>query len=199
MAKASAKVVRSLAMRNRFWFGMTISVSTHFCSSLDALPRRRACGAAPSKWNGLVTTPTVRMPCSRAARAMTGAAPVPVPPPMPAVMNTMCAPFEVIVDLVDHLLGGRAADFGLRAGAETLGDGDAHLDDALGLRQRQRLGVGVGHDELDAPQPAWIMLLTALPPAPPTPKTVIRGFSSVMSGIFRLIVMAPSPHVPVPP
>ncbi len=34
------------------------------------------------------------------------------------------------------------------------------------------------------------MLLTALPPAPPTPKTVIFGFSSLMSGIFRLIVMA---------
>ncbi len=31
--KASAKVVFSLAMRNRFWFGMTISVSTYCCSS----------------------------------------------------------------------------------------------------------------------------------------------------------------------
>ena len=47
---------------------------------------------APSKWKGLVTTPTVRMPCSRTARAITGAAPVPVPPPMPAVMNTMWLP-----------------------------------------------------------------------------------------------------------
>ncbi|MNE41555.1 hypothetical protein D3C80_1356330 [compost metagenome] len=28
MPKASAKVVRSLATRNRFWFGMTIRVST---------------------------------------------------------------------------------------------------------------------------------------------------------------------------
>ena len=28
MAKASAKVVRSLATRNRFWLGMTIRVST---------------------------------------------------------------------------------------------------------------------------------------------------------------------------
>ena len=46
----------------------------------------------PSNWKGLVTTPTVRMPRSRAALAMIGAAPVPVPPPMPAVMNTMCAP-----------------------------------------------------------------------------------------------------------
>src|SRR5215207_1962547 len=39
-------------------------------------------------------------------------------------------------------------------------------------------------------RPASIMLLTALPPAPPTPKTVIRGLSSRTSGILRLIVMA---------
>ena len=89
--KASAKVVFSLAILNRFWLGMTISVSTTFSSSrmpcsADCIRRR------PSKWNGLVTTPMVRMPCSRAAAAMTGAAPVPVPPPMPAVTNTMLAP-----------------------------------------------------------------------------------------------------------
>ena len=41
---------------------------------------------------------------------------------------------EMIADLVDHLFGGGAADFGLRAGAETLGHLRAHLDDALGLR-----------------------------------------------------------------
>ena len=41
-------------------------------------------------------------------------------------------------------------------------------------------------------RPERIMLLTALPPAPPTPKTVIFGLSSLMSGIFRLIVMATS-------
>src|SRR5262245_5792079 len=40
--------------------------------------------------------------------------------------------------------------------------------------------------------PAVIMLLTALPPAPPTPNTVMRGFSSRMSGICRLIVMVAS-------
>ena len=43
----------------------------------------------PSKPKGLVTTPTVRTPASRAISATTGAAPVPVPPPIPAVMNTM--------------------------------------------------------------------------------------------------------------
>jgi hypothetical protein len=31
-----------------------------------------------------------------------------------------------------------------------------------------------------------------LPPAPPTPNTVIRGFSSRMSGIFKLMLMAAS-------
>src|ERR1700693_1488059 len=41
-------------------------------------------------------------------------------------------------------------------------------------------------------RPALIMLLTALPPAPLTPNTVIRGFSSRISGIFRLMLMAAS-------
>ena len=35
----------------------------------------------------MVTIPTVRIPISRAIFAMTGAAPVPVPPPIPAVMK----------------------------------------------------------------------------------------------------------------
>ena len=89
--KASAKVVFSLASRKRFWFGMMISVSTTFCSSStpDSAWRMRL---APSNWNGLVTTPTVRIPSSRADCAMIGAAPVPVPPPMPAAMKHMCDP-----------------------------------------------------------------------------------------------------------
>src|SRR5579862_4361206 len=37
--------------------------------------------------------------------------------------------------------------------------------------------------------PDTIMLLTALPPAPPTPQTMIRGFSSRSSGAFKLIVI----------
>ena len=91
ISNASLNVVDGLAMRNRFWFGMTISVSTCFCSS--AMPASAALlRREPSKLNGLVTTPTVRIPRSRAAFAMTGAAPVPVPPPMPAAMKHICAP-----------------------------------------------------------------------------------------------------------
>ena len=91
MEKASVKVVFSLATRNKFWLGMMSRVSTNFCNpSMPASAARMR--RAPSNWKGLVTTPTVRMPSSREARAMTGAAPVPVPPPMPAVMNTMWQP-----------------------------------------------------------------------------------------------------------
>ena len=54
----------------------------------SACARRRL----PSKENGLVTTPTVKAPISLATSATIGAAPVPVPPPMPAVTNTMSAP-----------------------------------------------------------------------------------------------------------
>jgi hypothetical protein len=40
--------------------------------------------------------------------------------------------------------------------------------------------------------PALIMLLTALQPAPPTPKMVIRGLNSPMSIFFELMLMAAS-------
>ena len=55
---------------------------------------RSACSLRflPSKPNGFVTTPTVNAPASRAHSATTGAAPVPVPPPIPAVTKTMSAP-----------------------------------------------------------------------------------------------------------
>ena len=65
-----------------------MSVSTHFLSSsMPAMAcslRRR-----PSRSIGMVTMPTVSMPLSLASLATTGAAPVPVPPPMPAVTNSI--------------------------------------------------------------------------------------------------------------
>ncbi len=147
--KASAKVVFSLAILNRFWLGMTISVSTTFSNSVmpcsaDCMRRR------PSKWNGLVTTPMVRMPCSRAAAAMTGAAPVPVPPPMPAVTNTMLAPSR------SWRISGSASSaawrptLGPRARAQALRHRDAELHTAVGERLAERLRVGVGDNELHA-------------------------------------------------
>ena len=68
-----------------------MSVSTTFCRASTPSSAWRI-RLLPSNWKGLVTTPTVSTPSSRAAWAMIGAEPVPVPPPMPAVMKHMCAP-----------------------------------------------------------------------------------------------------------
>ena len=43
----------------------------------------------PSKVNGFVTIPTVKIFISFASSAITGIAPVPVPPPIPAVKNSI--------------------------------------------------------------------------------------------------------------
>jgi hypothetical protein len=89
---SSTLTCRSLIDSSRS-FGMVIRVSTS--SRSDAIPasawldRRR-----PSKVNGRVTTPIVSAPSERAIRATTGAPPVPVPPPSPAVTKTMSAPLS---------------------------------------------------------------------------------------------------------
>ena len=56
-------------------------------------------------------------------------------------------------DRLDGLFRRRAAHIRLRAGAEPAGHLRAHLDDALGLRTGERLGIGIGDDELDAFEP----------------------------------------------
>ncbi len=81
---------------------------------------------------------------------MTGAAPVPVPPPMPAAMKHIWAPSSACSISVDRLFGGGLADLGPRAGAEALGDLEAELDLAVGEAVVERLRVGVGDDEIDA-------------------------------------------------
>ena len=51
----------------------------------------------PSYEKGKVTTPTVNIFSSLAALAITCEAPVPVPPPMPAVINTMLLPCKKLI------------------------------------------------------------------------------------------------------
>mmetsp|Transcript_19139 Transcript_19139/g.32904 ORF Transcript_19139/g.32904 Transcript_19139/m.32904 type:complete len:312 (-) Transcript_19139:203-1138(-) len=95
-AKASCRAVPSPATSRRRSLGITITESTAALNaampSVACVERRR-----PSKLNGWVTTPTVKIPKSFAILATTGAAPVPVPPPMPAVMNTRSAPCTIFV------------------------------------------------------------------------------------------------------
>jgi hypothetical protein len=59
---------------------------------------------------------------------------------------------EVIDDLINALFGCRAPDFRLRTRAKTFGHRHAKLDQPVGLGHGQRLGVGVGDNEVDALQ-----------------------------------------------
>ena len=152
--------------------------------SADCMRRR------PSKWNGLVTTPMVRMPCSRAAAAMTGAAPVPVPPPMPAVTNTMLAPSS------SCRISGSASSAAWRP---TSGRAPAPRPWVMVMPSWTRRSASdwpsawasvLATMNSTPSSAALIMLLTAFPPAPPTPTTVIRGLiSDSFWGRLRLIVI----------
>ena len=98
LCKTSSAVLKALSISasspitsNSFSFKTTMSEST-YCSSSLAPSSATFDRFAPSKSNGLLTTPTVKIPISFATCATIGAAPVPVPPPIPAVIKTMCAP-----------------------------------------------------------------------------------------------------------
>src|SRR5487761_221165 len=91
MRNASKKLVPCSTHSISRSLGITMTVSTQPISSPSACSaccKRRL----PSNANGFVTTATVRAPSSLARFATTGAAPLPVPPPNPAVTNTMSAP-----------------------------------------------------------------------------------------------------------
>jgi hypothetical protein len=98
----------------------------------------------PSNRNGLVTTPTVRMPLLRAISAMTGAA------AHAGGAKHHVAAFERLLDFLHGLFRRGAPHFRARTGAEAAGDVRPELDAVLGHRVVQRLSVGVGDDEIDA-------------------------------------------------
>ena len=123
----------------------------HALPQLARCPLRRRGGAArPRTSNGLVTTPTVSAPDSWAIWATIGAAPVPVPPPMPAVMNTMSAPRSRSAMLLGALFGGALRRLRVAARAQAAGELLADADAVRRLGLAERLRVGVDGDELDA-------------------------------------------------
>ena len=77
---------------------------------------------------------------------------MPVPPPSPAVHEHHVGALQRLLDVVAGLGGGGEADVGVGARAEALGRlvADVQLD--VGVAHRERLGVGVGGDELHAAQ-----------------------------------------------
>ena len=94
--------------------------------------------------------PTVSAPTSRAIRAITGAAPVPVPPPAPAVMKTMSEPFSSDLTLSYSSIAAIRPSSAFGARAEPARDLRADVHGDVGGALLERLQVGVDGDELDA-------------------------------------------------
>ena len=131
--------------------------------------------------NGRVTIATTSAPASFAIRATTGAAPVPVPPPMPAATNTIFAPLTI--SLMSSALASAACSPisgtppaprpPVISGPKTI------LFKAFEV-ERACLSVFATQNST-FPMSSSIILLTALLPAPPTPMTTILAAGSKLS------------------
>ena len=158
---------RSLSLR---MMSRVSTASRIFSSPSVACALRRR----PSNWNGMVTMPTVRMSISRAACAMTGAAPVPVPPPMPAVMKTM-----LVLLPINSLTSSRVSIAALRptSGKEPAPCPPVRVAPSwtlTGTGLASRAWASVLQTMKSTPwMPRSYMVLTALEPPPPTPMTLI--------------------------
>ena len=172
----SMEVVRSTTC-NRRSLGMLMSVSTLSLSSKtpsSATWRR----LLPSKENGLVTTPTVSAPISLAICATTGAAPVPVPPPMPAHNEDHVGVLERVVQFRAALRPPPAC----RPGRRRPRPGPCPVLMRLLAWLANSDCASVLTQMNSTPRtPASIMRFTALVPPPPTPTTLIQALASSSS------------------
>ena len=129
----------------------------------------------PSKPNGRVTTPTVKAPRPFAIRAITGAAPVPEPPPIPAVMKTMSAP--LIASVITSSLSSAA----LRptsgcppAPSPRVNFGPSWITVSAFVLLKACTSVLAAMNSTPE-TPSSTMRLMAFPPPPPTPITLITA------------------------
>ncbi len=129
----------------------------------------------PSKANGLVTTATVSAPISLASEAMIGVAPVPVPPPRPAVTKIMSAPSRASMILSESSRAALRPISGLAPAPRPLVSFTPSwiLVAARDIRRACRSVLATMNSMCS--MPASIMRLTALLPPPPTPITLMRA------------------------
>jgi hypothetical protein len=162
------------ATASRRWLGMVIRVSTLAFSSRNpssaCLDRR-----LPSNMNGLVTTPTVRQPSSFATLATTGAAPVPVPPPIPAVTKIMSAPPRCSARRSTSSSAARLPTSGLPPAPRPRVSFSPSCSFTAAKFVRSACASVLAARKSTPGRPAAIIVLTALPPPPPTPITLIRA------------------------
>ncbi len=170
--KASVMEVFFSTISSRRSLGMTIRVSTcslSFSMPSSAMARRRL----PSKAKGLVTTPMVSAPLLLASSAMTGAAPVPVPPPIPQVTKTMSEPDRISRKSSED----SSAAFSPISGSPPAPSPRVNLSPMrtrCGASLISNAWASVLTATKSTPRsPSAIMRLTAFEPPPPTPTTLI--------------------------
>ena len=129
----------------------------------------------PSNAKGRVTTATVSAPISLASEAMTGAAPVPVPPPRPAVTKTISAPSSDSMILSESSSAARRPTSGFAPAPSPL----VSLTPSCSLIAALELCSACTSvlAAMNSTPSTWaaIMRLTALLPPPPTPITLMRA------------------------
>ena len=131
--------------------------------------------------------PTVSAPTSRAISQMMGAAPVPVPPPMPQVMNTRSALARTreissrFSSIACRPISGRAPAPSPRVSFFPIWIFTSDLE------LRSACASVLTEMNSTPSRRSSIMRLTALPPPPPTPTTFIRAFCDALSSNSKII------------
>ena len=187
---ASGIVVRLSTISKSLSLGITISVST-LSRNLSIPETALIIRCLASNLNGLVTTPTVRIPCSLAILATTGAAPVPVPPPIPQVTNTISAPLTAAASSSALSSAAFAPISGCApAPSPLVSFSPIWISDGALQSCKACLSVLI---PINSTPPIFssIILLTALLPAPPTPITIIFALASASVVLISSKVLPP--------
>ena len=162
------------------------------CSLRFSIPWMAFCiRCFASNLKGFVTMPTVRIPMSLAMPAMTGAAPVPVPPPIPQVTNTMSAPFNAFC-ISSALSSAAFSPISGLAPAPSPFVSFSPICIGLGALHKVRACLSVLTPMNSTPATSSsIMRFTALLPAPPTPTTIILAADSFSGTTISNIIFVP--------
>ena len=181
LPKASSTVSSGYISRRR---SLLITSNASTCLAISSTPSRAwSILRFPSKRNGMVTIPTVSMPSSLLTRAMTGAAPVPVPPPIPAVMNVILVP-SLSICLIESRLS--SAAWRAFAGLLPAPSPSVPSCKSTGTGESLRAWLSVLQSTNDTScMPSRYIWLTALPPPPPTPITLMIVFFDSFSGVQK--------------
>ena len=173
--KALSRLISLPSTASSFSLGMVMRESTRLARA--SIPSSAIfMRLPPSKGKGLVTTATVRMPSSLATSATTGVAPVPVPPPMPAVMKTMSAPSRASRIRSRSSSAAWRPTMGLAPAPSPLVMAAPNCRMVLTLECFSAWASVLAQINSTPSMEDSIMWLTALPPPPPTPMTLMTAF-----------------------